>query len=151
MKKKTTIEIDDFRKSESLFQGPDSLAPYPLHVGSPPIAPVDKRLLSANAVETMHKNAAQQMHMLRSQAALIMKQVKDIEDRLHISERIYKSQMAFEPIVGGTYHLYSKNEGEVLSMVAPYEWGSAMPFDAWVASVRLLGDKTWEVLAQSSV
>jgi hypothetical protein len=32
-------------------------------------------------------------------------------------------------------------------MVAPYEWGKEMPFAEFLHTVRLLADKTWDVLA----
>jgi hypothetical protein len=34
----------------------------------------------------------------------------------------------------------------VLSMLSPADWGKKIPFEKFVASVKLLGDRTWEVL-----
>lgn len=132
---------------DALYQGELSQAPYALSVSSPKIEPVDKRLLKANAHEAMQYQAQQQIDMLRKQAALLLQQAKDIEKRLEVSHAIYRANINFEPVIGGIYHLYQKDDGsQLLSMVAPYEWGSKMPFAEFLHTVRLLADKTWEVL-----
>ncbi len=132
---------------DALYQGELSQAPYALTVSSPKIEPIDKRLLKANAHEAMQHQAQQQIDMLRKQAALLMQQAKDIERRLEVSHAIYQANINFEPVIGGLYHLYQKDDGsQVLSMVAPYEWGKAMPYAEFLNTVRLLADRTWEVL-----
>jgi hypothetical protein len=123
-------------------------APYALSVSSPKIEPVDKRMLKANAHEAMQHQAEQQIQMLKRQAELLIKQAKAIEDRLALSHSIYKAEINFEPVINGVYHLYQKKDGsQILSMVAPYEWGKVMPFEMFLNTVRLLPDKTWEILA----
>lgn len=132
---------------DALYQGELSQAPYAITVSSPKIEPIDKRLLKANAHEAMQHQAQQQIDMLRKQAALLIQQAKDIEKRLEVSHSIYRANINFEPVVGGVYHLYQKDDGsQVLSMVAPYEWGKSMPFTEFLHTVRLLADKTWDVL-----
>jgi len=77
-----------------------------------------------------------------------MKQAKAIEERLEISHAIYQADINFEPVINGIYHLYQKEDGtQVLSMVAPYEWGKNMPFSHYLHTVRLLGDRTWDVIS----
>lgn len=133
---------------DALYQGELSQAPYALTVSSPKIEPVDKRLLKANAHEAMQHQAQQQINMLRKQAELLIQQAKSIEDRLALSHDIYKADVNFEPVIGGMYHLYQRDNGtQVLSMVAPYEWGNACPLGSFIHTVRLLADKTWEILA----
>lgn len=144
------IEKSDNRPlylKDALYQGELSQAPYALTVSSPKIEPIDKRLLKANAHEAMQHQAQQQIDMLRKQAALLMQQAKDIERRLEVSHAIYQANINFEPVIGGLYHLYQKDDGsQVLSMVAPYEWGKTMPYAEFLNTVRLLADRTWEVL-----
>lgn len=146
-----TEETQDKRPlylKDALYQGELSQAPYALTVSSPKIEPVDKRLLKANAHEAMQHQAQQQINMLRKQAELLINQAKTIEERLAISHNIYKADINFEPVIGGIYHLYQKDSGnQVLSMVAPYEWGIHCPLGMFLHTVRLLADKTWEVLA----
>ncbi len=132
---------------DAVYQGDLHNAPYALSVSSPKIEPIDKRMLKANAHEAMQHQAEQQIQMLKKQAELLIKQAKSIEDRLEVSHSIYKAEMNFEPVINGIYHLYQKSNGtQVLSMVAPYEWGSGMPFDQFLHTVRLLADKTWDIV-----
>ncbi len=133
---------------EAIYQGELHAAPYALTVTSPKIEPVDKRLLKANAHESMQHQAEQQISMLRKQAELLIKQAKAIEERLEVSHTIYKADINFEPVIHGVYHLYQKEDGtQVLSMVAPYEWGNKLPYQSWLHTVRLLADKTWDIIA----
>lgn len=132
---------------DALFQGESHSAPYALSVSSPKIEPIDKRLLVANAHESMQHQAEQQITMLKKQAELLMKQAKAIEERLTLSHAIYKADINFEPVIHGIYHVYQKDDGsQVLSMVAPYEWGKKTPY-TFLNTVRLLADRTWEILA----
>ena len=151
MENETTNIVPDNRPKflkDAIYQGELSSAPYALSVSSPKIEPIDKRLLKANAHESMQHQAEQQISMLKKQAELLMKQAKEIEERLAVSHAIYKADINFEPIINGIYHLYQKEDGtQQLSMVAPYEWGNKMPFQAYLHTVRLMADRTWEVLA----
>ena len=132
------------------YSGPASLSPIPLSVGSVPIKPEDKGKIRANAVEAMHHYAQQEMDMLRKQADLIMQQVREIEDRLKISEQIYQSEMRFTPVVNQIYHLYEKGDHYAISLIAPNEWGRSKTVMKHVATIRLLGDHSWQVINRSS-
>lgn len=132
---------------DALFQGEAHNAPYALSVSSPKIEPIDKRMLVANAHESMQHQAEQQISMLKKQAELLMKQAKAIEERLALSHAIYKADINFEPVIHGIYHVYQKEDGsQVLSMVSPYEWGKNAPY-TFLNTVRLMADRTWEILA----
>jgi len=128
------------------YSGPASLSPIPLSVGSVPIKPEDKGKIRANAVEAMHHYAQQEMDMLRKQADLIMQQVREIEDRLKISEQIYQSEMRFTPIVNQIYHLYEKGNHFAISLIGANEWGRSKTELKHVATIRLLGDHSWHVI-----
>ncbi len=132
------------------YKGESSLAPIPLHVGSAPIKAVDKGKLKATAFEAMRQHANQQISMLRKQAELLMEQVKEIEERVEVSRQIYEADFRFVPEVGNTYHLYEKGTQRILSLIGPGEWGRSAKFDRHIASVRLLGDKTWEILPKDN-
>ena len=132
---------------DALYQGEPYAAPYPITVASPKIDPMDKSLMKANAHESMQNQAEQQISMLQKQATLLMNQAKEIQDRLKVSHTIYQADMNFEPVVGTMYHLYQReDESWLLSMIAPYEWGKKIPF-TFLHTVRLLADKTWDILA----
>lgn len=121
------------------------LLPYAHTVGGVVIKPVDRGRIKGLAVQSMYEQADMQMDQIREQIELLAAQAKAIQNRVKISEDIYLAQMNFKPVVGHTYHLYKKSDGtDVLSMVAPEEWGQHPPY-TFVATVRLLGDHTWEV------
>lgn len=57
-------------------------------------------------------------------------------------------KMGFEPIIGKTYYLYRRENGEdFLSLVAPNEWGRSKKMN-YVATVKLLADHTWDVIEE---
>ncbi|HCP93120.1 MAG TPA: DUF2452 domain-containing protein [Bacteroidetes bacterium] len=128
------------------YTGEASLSPIPLSIGSPVIRPEDKNKIRANAVEAMHYYANQEIGMLKKQADLIMQQVREIEGRLKISEQIYQSDMRFTPIVNQVYHLYEKDDHFLLSLIGPDEWGRSKNSRKYIASVKLLGDHSWDVI-----
>lgn len=135
-------------EGQTYYTGEAAFAPIALHVGSPVIRPIDKGKMKSRSLETAREQAEQQMVMLRRQADVLMQQARAIENRLKLAEEVYSSDMAFEPVVGQTYHLYTRKNGQkALSMIGPEEWGRSSPFHAFITSVRLLGDKTWEAVA----
>jgi hypothetical protein len=137
---------DIITPEEESYSGPASLSPIPLSIGSPVIRPEDKNKIKANAVEAMHHYANQEIGMLKKQADLIMSQVREIEARLKISEHIYESNLKFTPIVNQVYHLYEKDNYYNLSLIGPTEWGRSRTVGKYVASVKLLGDHSWDVI-----
>lgn len=139
------VLIDPLKK-DALYQGPDKFSPIPLSVSSPKINPIDKRLVKANAFETMQYQASQQILLLKKQADLLIEQAKLIEERLIISQRIYEADLNFEPVIGTVYHVYEKKGKTVLSLIAPNEWGKKQAYENHVCSARLLADKSWELL-----
>jgi len=128
------------------YEGEASLSPIPLSIGSPVIRPEDRNQIKANAVEAMHHYANQEISMLKKQADLIMQQVREIENRLQISEQIYHSDIRFVPVVNQIYHLYEKDDHYSLSLIGPDEWGNSKNSRVYKASVRLLGDHSWQIM-----
>lgn len=144
----TEKEIEE-NKDKPIYDGEASFAPYPLSVSSPEIKPEDKRLIKGNAYEAMQHQANQQVSILRKQAELIMQQVRDIEERVEISKKIYEADMRFTPDVGQTYHLYRKDGKNAITMISPDEWGANMPYDEYIASMILLADKSWDIIKRN--
>ena len=139
-------------KIEESYTGLASFAPIPLSVSSPSIKPEDRKLIKAQAVEAMHLKAQQQIDLLKRQAALIMEQARELEERVLISQQIYEATMRFSPTMMMTYHLYKRHDGEViLSLVSPEDWGKSFPFKHFVATVKLLGDHTWDILQKGDI
>lgn len=119
---------------------------YAHTVGGAVIKPEDKGKIKGRAVSAMHEQTDMQMSQLYEQMELLAKQANEIKARVEISERIYLAEMRFEPLISHTYHLYSKGDKDMLTMVSPQEWGASLPYDAFVATVKLLGDHTWEII-----
>ena len=139
-------EENELLNEDGSYIGPSSLSPMPLSVGSPIIRPEDKNQIKTNAVEAMHHYANQEMAMLKKQADLIMEQVRDIEKRLQVSEKIYQSDMRFTPVIGQIYHVYENDDHYKLSLIGPNEWGRSKTIGKHLASVKLLGDHSWDLI-----
>ena len=140
------------KKNTSIYYtGEAKFSPIPLSVSSPVINPENKGKIKASAVEAMQKQAEQQISMLRKQAEVIMNQVREIENRLQVSYGIYEAEMKFTPQINDFYHLYQKDGKKILSFISPKEWGAKMPYDKFLATVKLLPDKTWEVIESADM
>jgi hypothetical protein len=123
-----------------------SILPYAHHRGSAVIEPVDRGKIKGRAMAAMYEQTDLHLDQIRQQIELLARQAQAIHDRVQISEQIYGAEMGFEPVVGKQYHLYLRKNGRhVLSLVAPQEWGRKAPYE-FVASVKLLGDHTWEIV-----
>jgi hypothetical protein len=63
-----------------------------------------------------------------------------------LNQLIYSSELRFEPVMGYTYHLYERKDGnKFLSLVGPNEWN--MPY---ICSVTLNTDGQWVLQNDSS-
>ncbi len=122
------------------------ILPYAHTVGSAVVKPEDKGRIKGLAVSAMYEQTDMQLNQIKEQIELLAKQANEIQRRVEISEKIYLSQMNFKPLIGHTYHLYRRKNGEeLLSMIAPEEWGKTSPLE-FIATVKLLADHTWEIL-----
>ncbi|MCC7466167.1 MAG: DUF2452 domain-containing protein [Saprospiraceae bacterium] len=124
------------------------LLPYAHTAGGAVIRPEDKGQIRGNAMTAMYDQTDRQMEQLRQQMETLMSQAKSLQNRMEVSELIYQADVPFQPVIHHIYHLYQrKTDGKhLLSMIAPAEWGRKAPYEH-LATVRLLGDHTWEVLA----
>ena len=124
------------------------LLPYAHTVGGAVIKPIDKGKVKGQAVMAMYEQTEMQLDQIREQINLLAAQANRIKDRVEISESIYQAEMGFKPLMGKTYHLYQREEGQfVLSMVGPNDWGKKNPL-TFKATVKLLSDHTWEILEE---
>lgn len=123
------------------------LLPYAHHSGSAIIRPEDKGRIRGNAMTAMYDQTDRQMEQLRRQMETLVTQAKSLKQRMDVSELIYQADIPFQPVIHHIYHLYQrKTDGShLLSLISPAEWGRRAPFEH-LATVRLLGDHTWEVL-----
>lgn len=122
------------------------LMEYAHTAGGAVIKPEDIGKTKGKAQLAMRQQTNDQLSKIYRQMELLAQQAREIKERIDISERIYDASMSFEPIINHTYFLYEKKDGnDVLSMVAPDEWGRKFPFNQFLAKVFLLADHTWKV------
>jgi len=141
-------KIDLERLAEKTTETPGTL-PYAHQVGSAIVKPEDLGKMKGRAVSAMHEQTKMQMEQLMEQMQLLKQQADAIKNRVSVSERIYQAHIPFEPLINHVYYLYQKEDGrDVLSMIAPQEWGRSKRFAAFIAKIRLLADHTWEILEQ---
>ena len=131
--------------NEKIAQNP-GLLEFSHTVGGAVIRPEDMGKVKSRSLLAMRQQTDIQLAQLYKQMQLLADQARLISKRVEVSERIYAARMNFEPLVGNTYYLYQQQDGQdALSIIAPNEWGRTQPFSAFVASVYLLADHTWEV------
>jgi hypothetical protein len=122
------------------------LLPYAHTAGGAVIKPDDMGKVKGRSVLAMRQQTDRQMNQLYEQMEVLARQAKLIAERKEISERIYEAAMGFEPIISETYYLYEKEDGsDLMSLVAPEEWGRSFKYSRYLAKVILLADHTWEV------
>ncbi|MEM9545827.1 MAG: DUF2452 domain-containing protein [Bacteroidota bacterium] len=136
---KNSIDIDKVAENPGLL-------PYAHHVGSAIIKPIDKGRTKGNAMTAMYQQTDNQLTQIKEQVEVLIRQAQEIHDRISISERIYKADCGFKPVINKTYYVYQrKDESWVLSMISPEEWGPKGPY-LFVATCELLADHTWSVI-----
>ncbi|MCC5930808.1 MAG: DUF2452 domain-containing protein [Cyclobacteriaceae bacterium] len=141
------IDLDKLGEKVSKMPG---LLEYAHTVGSVTIKPEDRGKIKGRAVAAMHDQTDRQMKQILQQMQTLADQARSLKARVLISERIYQAQINFEPIIGKTYHLYERYDGsDTLSLVSPEEWGTSMPFQKHLATVKLLSDHTWEIIKEN--
>lgn len=145
--KKVDLEqVDMDRMAEMVTDNP-GLIHFPHTVGGAMIKPEDKGKIKGRAVAAMHEQTEMQVQQIYEQMKLLADQANAIKKRVEVSERIYQAKMSFEPLIGKIYYLYEREDGnDLLSLIAPEEWGRSKPFSNFVAEVKLLADHTWEIL-----
>jgi hypothetical protein len=84
-------------------------------------------------------HAAKQFEVLQEQANLLIKQAKEIEERVKFSELVYSHNLNFKPVLLKEYYLYKYG----LSLIGPDEWNH-QHLGNFISKVRQLGDGTWE-------
>ena len=130
---------------DKVAQNP-GLLPYAHTAGGAVIKPDDMGKVKGRSMLAMRQQTDRQMNQLYEQMEVLARQAKLLADRKEISERIYDAAMGFEPIISETYYLYEKENGaDLLSLVAPEEWGRSFKYSRFLAKVTLLADHTWEV------
>ncbi len=131
-------------KNIEIYHKQMSVLPYSSSVAGVAIRPTKEGVIKHRALSAMEDQTNMQLDQIRQQVELLAKQAQEIRKRKELSMMIYETKLTFKPQIGHTYHLYEKNNGDnMLSMVAPNEWGKFGPFKQFISSVKLLADHTW--------
>lgn len=134
---------------DKITENPGTLE-YAHHSGSALIKPEDQGKLKSRALNAMEHQTDMQLQQIYQQMQLLAEQAKKLSDRKSISERIYTAEMRFEPIINHIYFLYEKpNKSQLLSLIAPEQWGRSGRDYTFIAEVRLLADHTWDILRKN--
>lgn len=122
------------------------LLPYAHTAGGAVIKPEDMGKVKGRSIVAMRQQTDRQMGQLYEQMEVLARQANLLSQRKEISERIYEASMGFEPIINQTYYLYEKEDAtDLLSLVAPNEWGRSFKYSRFLATCLLLADHTWDV------
>ena len=92
----------------------------------------------------MEHHANRQIESLKKQAALLVEQATEIQNRMELAQLISTAEYSFTPIMLKEYYLYELSGKYTLTLIAPEEWSGGIPYGECVAVVRQLGDSTWE-------
>lgn len=121
-----------------------SVLPYSAAVSGALIKPTEEGVIRHKALTAMEEQTNMQLDQIRKQIELLALQAQEIYKRKELSMLIYGAKLSFKPEIGQTYYLYEKaDESHMISLISPQEWGPAMPFKSFVATVKLLADHTW--------
>ena len=134
--------------ADKVTENPSTL-PYAHTVGGFVIKPTEQGQIKAKALAAMEQQTDRQRQQLYEQMRTLADQAKALDIRTEVSRNIYEAEIPFEPVIGHTYYVYRRENGQyLLSLIAPTEWGKRKPF-AYMAEVYLLADHTWEILNEN--
>ncbi|MFY0605304.1 MAG: DUF2452 domain-containing protein [Cyclobacteriaceae bacterium] len=140
----TKFDFDKEREKIADFPG---LIEFAHTVGSALIKPEDKGKIKGQALSAMHDQTDREYQRIMKDMRELLIQAQALKTRVNISERIYNAGISFKPVIHQIYHLYLREDGtDLLSMIAPNEWGKTMPNIEYQESVKLLADHTWEIV-----
>ena len=144
--KKIDIDKIDLEEMQEKVTENPGLISFPHTVGGAIIRPEDEGRIKGRALAAMCDQTDRQFKQIYEQMQTLVNQANALKARVTVSEKIYMSQINFDPVISQVYFLYERNNGEtVLSMISPEEWGKPLPYKSFIARVTLLSDHTWDV------
>lgn len=108
--------------------------PYPVSTLSPPIIPNDLTSFKSRGISEVQRDLQQKLMEIREEYLRAI-------DHFNWNKLVYESEIRFEPVVGGVYHLYQMRTGRALSMISPQQWPHRH-----LATLRLNMDRQWLVV-----
>ena len=124
-----------------------SVLPYSASVAGAVVKPTEEGVIRHKALTAMEEQTNMQLEQIRKQIELLALQAQEIQKRKELAMLVYGARLSFKPEIGQIYYLYQKKDhSHIISMISPKEWGAAMPYQQFVATVQLLADHTWREL-----
>lgn len=131
---------------DKITQNPHNI-PYAHNISSAEIKPLDETKLKNRQMLAMEQQTNMQLEQISQQIKLLLESAQKIKKRKDVSEKIYQSEIRFEPLVNHIYYLYKRDNGNyLLSLISPNEWGQSKITFSYESTIRLLADYTWEIL-----
>lgn len=124
------------------------LSTYGDNRGGVSITPTHEGTIKSRSYSAMTEQLDMQIGQIYEQMQLLAKQVDDLKQRRDISIQVYEAKMSFEPVVGEVYYLYEIKGTKTLSVISPAEWGKKESIK-YLATLKLLADRTWDVIESS--
>lgn len=110
-----------------------ALKPYGTNVGAPVITTTDTLAWKNRSINKVNHKVQTKYLELKAEYEKMMEEFEN-------NNLIFNSKFSFEPIIGETYHLYKRNNGELfLSIIAPNQCN----FNA-LGSFYLNADQIWQ-------
>jgi hypothetical protein len=120
---------------------------YSASVAGAVVKATEEGVIRHKALTAMEEQTNMQLDQIRQQIELLALQAQEIHKRKELSMLIYGAKLSFKPDIGQTYYLYQKkDDGYLISLISPQDWGAAMPYKKFVSAVQLLADHTWREL-----
>ena len=144
--KEINIDEIDLERMKDRTTDLPALLEYAHSIGGFSIVPTEQGVIKGQAMSAMKEQTEMQMNQIYDQMKLLASQAHKLKRRAELSFEIYDAAMGFKPVIGQIYYLYLKKNKKILSIVSPEEWGKTLPFDDYLAKVKLLADHTWDIL-----
>ena len=90
------------------------------------------------------EQAAEASHRFHQRYEELEQAMAELMTQAQYNDRLLNAAMAFKPIIGRVYYLYSKDEKDFISMVSPQEWGDTyMQKQTFIGAYKILADNAW--------
>lgn len=128
----STKKPDAIAWDEENAQYHAKLLPYAASLSGPIIDIPNVEAFKLQGVQKASKH-------LQAELKEIQDQIKAFVASAQETERIYRAQYKFEPIIGETYFLYEGRSGDFLSIIPPEQWKQK-----FLGQFRLTSEFRWE-------
>ena len=119
------------KKSDNVAENPH-LLPYSSNVGAPAIVVEDIKHWKQTRIANVNKQFLSKFEELKQEYQKLI-------DEYKWNDLVYKSKFSFEPVINETYHLYSRDTGELfLSLIESTQWTQN-----YIASFKYNHDNKW--------